>query len=115
MFSKRELEGELIIDHRESPGITLQEAFSVGMNPIFAVGAGKKLHVPTYNCHCCERLIVVNPGRTRDRAYCPQHDAYLCDECEVKRIRNGKCIPFKQVIDEYLNHVEKGLSFIPFS
>jgi hypothetical protein len=44
---------------------------------------------------------VMNPLRTRDRAYCPKCDSYICDECEAVRVAAGyACKPMAQVFDE---------------
>lgn len=108
MFSKRELEGYLEIDHRESPGITHEQALLAGKGTM-PIGKGIRFQAPVVNCSHCERQVVMNPLRTRDRAYCPKCDRYLCDQCEAERVRTGVCLTFKQVIEEFLNKKEKGL------
>ena len=107
MFSKRELEGYLEIDHRESPGISPELAAKVGLGTI-PVPAGTVLKTSTYNCSHCEALIILNPKRTRARGYCPKCDRYVCDMCEAERVRTGVCRPFKQVLDEFIDKSAKG-------
>lgn len=107
MFSKRELEGYLLIDHRESPGITPEEAAKAGRGTV-PVGRGMKFEAPTVNCSHCRRLVVLNPLRTRDRAYCPKCDHYLCDSCEAARAQTGECYTFAQRIDDFMEDVAKG-------
>jgi hypothetical protein len=107
MFSRREREGELIIDHRDSPGISHEEAARVGRG-IIPVPGGTRFHSATYNCSHCEALVVLNPKRTRPRHYCAKCDSDICDLCEAERVRTGKCRPFKQVIDEFIDQIEKG-------
>lgn len=107
MFSKRELEGYLMIDHRESPGVTPEQAMMAGRNTL-PVGRGQRFEAPTVNCSHCERLVVLNPGRTRDRAYCPKCNHYLCDQCEAARVQTGLCKPFAQRIDEFIDAAAKG-------
>ena len=107
MFSKRELEGYLLIDHREAPGISVEEAARAGRRTI-PVGRGVKFERPTVNCSHCEALVVLNPLRTRDRAYCPKCDRYLCDTCEAMRAASGgDCYPFRRKIDDVLNRALK--------
>lgn len=116
LFSKRSLEGYLAIDHRDSPGITPEQARAASLAtnlPVLPVGAGQLLQAATINCHCCEALVVLNPGRTRDRGYCPKHDAYSCDLCEAERVRTGVCKPFKQVLDEFIDAAAKGKLCLP--
>jgi len=108
MFSKRELEGYLLIDHRESPGITPEEAALAGKATL-PIGRGRKFEAPSVKCSHCERLVIMNPLRTRDRAYCPKCDRYLCDDCELKRvISGGECYSYKQKIDDFINAAAKG-------
>lgn len=102
MHSRRELEGYLLIDHRDSPGITPEQAAKAGKATV-SVGAGKRLEAPTYNCSHCTALVIIEPTRTRARAYCPKCDRHICDKCEIIRVASGgACKPFKQVIDELL-------------
>jgi hypothetical protein len=44
----------------------------------------------------------MNPLRTRERAYCSQCDAYLCDGCGAVRAQTLECRPMAKVIDETL-------------
>lgn len=95
-FSKRELEGYLRIDHRESPGLN---------HPL--LGKGTLFEAKTYTCPYCQRQIIVNPLRTRDREYCRKLDRYMCDVCGGKRKLGITLKPFKQVIEEYLKAVQR--------
>jgi hypothetical protein len=106
MFSKRELEGYLLIDHRESEGLNPTQARHAGFSAM-PVGRGAMFESPTINCSHCERLVVLNPDRTRSRGYCPKCDRYVCDQCEAERVRTGVCRPFKQVIDEFMERAAK--------
>jgi hypothetical protein len=81
MRSKRSLEGYLLVDNR-------------------AVGGGM-MESATITCSHCQRVVVLNPGRTRGRGYCPKCDSYVCDECEADRVAHGfRCLPMAQVFDE---------------
>lgn len=106
MLPKRALTSYLMIDHRQSPGISPEEAAHIpGAIP---VGRGRMFESDTVNCSHCTRLIVLNPLRTRDRAYCPNCDRYICDECEAVRVATGVCRPFKKVIDDFVDAAAKG-------
>ena len=108
MFSKRELEGYLLIDHRAGDGITAEMVKDIALDISFPiVPAGKIFESATILCHGCERQIILNPDRSRARAYCPTHDHYLCDECEDRRVRTGKCVAFKAFIYELFNQAER--------
>lgn len=81
MRNKRSQEGYLLVDNRAS-------------------GQGM-VESPTITCSHCQRVVVLNPLRTRERGYCPKCDSYICDECEAVRVASGfECRPMKQVFDE---------------
>lgn len=94
-----------MIDHKESPGITPEQAR--GRGP--AVGKGQKLETPTYTCVHCQAVVVINPLRTRARGYCQKCDDYQCDACVP-----FECKPFQKVIDEIQEAGAKGIVLPPF-
>ncbi len=101
VFSQRELEGYIRIDHRESPGIP-------GM-PFR--GKGELFEAPTLKCNHfpCQAIVVVNPNRQRARAHCHTCDHYICDACEALKAKGVPCRTFKQALDEYMSALAKGL------
>ena len=108
MFSKREQESYVLIDHRAGDGITQEMAATAGLDiPVIPVPGGRMFESPAIVCHHCERLVVLNPDRSRSRGYCPKCDHYVCDQCEAERVRTGTCMPFKDMIYEILNQAEK--------
>lgn len=81
MPSKHRPEGYLLIDDRASGQGMFESA--------------------TNTCSHCQRIIVLNPLRTRERGYCPGCDSYICDTCEAARVAGGyTCMPMAQVFDE---------------
>lgn len=106
MFSKRELEGYVEIDHRESPGITSAQAAKAGCE--VAVGKGVRFQSPTYRCSHCEAMVVMRPDRSRIRGYCRKCDRYLCDNCSLVAKVTGECSPFNKFIDDYMDNAAKG-------
>lgn len=105
MPSLKQHAGYLEIDHRDSPGIVATDV--AHMPGAVAVGAGKVGERDVVMCKHCQRGIVLEPLRTRDRGYCPKCDHYVCDSCETIRAKSGDCIPFVKVMDIVNNHVEK--------
>lgn len=105
MNSKRSHEGVMTIDHSASPGVPDEIMVKSGYWP----GAGKgKQESATFTCAHCERVVVVNPKRTRERGYCPKCDHYVCDTCETHRVASGyQCFNFKAMVDRLLNKAEK--------
>lgn len=99
MPSQQRHEGYLLIDHRESPGLSDETSLDFGR----PAGSGRGLfEAPTITCNHCQKVLVVNPLRNRVRGYCPKCDRYVCDECESIRARTFECKPFAQVIDEFM-------------
>jgi hypothetical protein len=88
MRSKKDQTGELVIDHRNSPGISLEWAAAVGISgPI--VGAGKTFESGLKNCTHCGGDVIMNPMRQREREWCRVCDAYICDNCGLLRKLGG--------------------------
>ena len=89
--TKRSLEGYYLIDDRASGG-ALQE-------------------YPIVTCAHCHSQIVLNPGRTRDRAECPQCDKYICDGCAFLADKQiGKCLNFQRHLDDVQRNAFRELS-----
>ncbi len=100
-----------MIDNRESPGVPEALLHSRGLPP----SAGRGLfEAATYTCsHCCA-VVILEPLRTRPRAYCPKCDHRICDRCEAVRVASGGvCKTFRQIIDEVQETADKGLPVSP--
>lgn len=107
MKSKRSHEGYLMLDHRDAPGLEPAEARHL------PPGAGKGFfECPTITCSHCQQVLVVNPLRTRERAYCRGCDHYICDRCAAVLTKTGKCRTFKQIIEERQEAAEHGQTLI---
>lgn len=80
MKTKRRQEGYLLIDNRCGPGVTEEFVRQSGKAVPFAP-EGKIYESAFYTCaHCCA-TVVINPQRTRERAWCQKCDRYICDAC----------------------------------
>jgi hypothetical protein len=99
-FSKRSLEGYALIDHRESPGLTPEDA-AICPDGI-PVGRGQLFESAFITCSHCQRGVVLNPDRTRERGYCRKCDKYICDQCTAALHNTGICRPYAQLVDEIL-------------
>ena len=55
----------------------------------------KLVELPTLTCAHCERVVIMNPERQRQRNWCMKCDAYVCD----LRVCVTECNPFQQSID----------------
>jgi hypothetical protein len=92
-------EGEYLIDHRASPGISADDAAkaraATGIAfPVVPEGAIFETAVQT--CSHCQRVIVMNPQRTRPRHYCAKCHHYVCDQAAC----NVGCYPYLQFLDD---------------
>lgn len=104
MASKRKLEGWLLLDNRVNEGVPDAVVMRAGLPP----GAGRGVfESATISCSHCQAVVVLNPQRTRERAYCRACDKYLCDACGIERARTFECKPFEKLIDEVLAAAEK--------
>lgn len=98
--SKRSQEGYLLIDNRFTPGLSDEMLREAGLD--LPAGAGRGvIEVPTYTCSHCQVVVMLNPNRQRERAYCRKCDHYICDNCGAIRAANGgACKTFNQLLDE---------------
>lgn len=108
MRTKRSNEAYVLIDHRNSPGIS-QEFMRANRLDGPAVGAGVTFESAMVVCHGCGRDVILNPNRTREREWCMKHDAYLCDDCGLRRKVTGECVPLQHKIDLAVTELFKGL------
>lgn len=106
MITKRSREGELLIDHRASPGMP---AGFMGI----PCPEGSVREFATMTCAHCNAVVVLNAGRTRDRGHCHKCDAYICDSPAC----HANCTPFAQILDnaEKLAYraQQNALTFLP--
>ena len=73
------------------------------------IRSGQTYECATFTCRHCQRVVVINPLRTRERGYCGKCDHYLCDECELTRVLTGECRDFERVIEQVQNAAAKGI------
>jgi hypothetical protein len=106
MRTKRSDEAVILIDHRNSPGIS-QEFVQRNRLDVPAVGAGQVFESAITVCHSCGGDVILNPNRSRDREWCMVHDAYLCDRCALRRKLTGSCIPLRQKLVELFNRLTR--------
>jgi hypothetical protein len=64
---------------------------------------GSVFEAAVITCSHCQRSLIRNPERTRERAYCPGCDHYICDGCEVVRQATMQCQDIRRVFDRLQN------------
>ena len=101
MRSLRSLEGYMLIDHSQSPGVS--DALMVAQG--LPAGSGRiRFESATFTCSHCETVVILNPDRERSRGYCPRCDHYVCDNCEAARVASGgACYPYKAQAYDAIN------------
>lgn len=100
IFSKRSLEGELELDHRASPGLPHNAAHRRGYRPE-DVGEGTVHRAPSYGCPHCGSVVIMNPGRARDRETCYRCNTFVCDYCAAAMKAPGyEHLSFKEMVDK---------------
>jgi len=112
MPSKQRFEGYLMVDHRDSPGLTEEQSVAVGRPPNSGRGM---FEAPTITCGHCLQVLIVNPLRNRARGYCPKCDSYCCDQCEAVRVVKFECNTFAKTMDDTLEAGGRLLSIDPVS
>jgi len=92
--------GEIMIDHRASPGLPEEIARWAGYDPRFC-REGKVYTQKTMTCAHCRGAVVPNIFRTRERhscAKCSHH--YICDACAYEMtLPDYVHTPFEKKVD----------------
>jgi hypothetical protein len=102
--SKRSREGEILIDHRASPGLTPEMIGRFGI----AVAGGEIFESAIYTCSHCQCGVVLNPDRSRERHWCAKCDRYICDECAYRMARTLECRNVQRRMDQMAEAIERG-------
>jgi hypothetical protein len=114
MGSLRANEGYLLVDHRYSPGIPRElEEFWIAcgkLQPHQAVPAGMTFETGIQTCSHCQRVIIMNPQRTRERKSCLKCYHYICDGCWATHAATGDCHNIYRVFDELQEQAFKALN-----
>src|SRR5678809_1274937 len=95
--SKRSLEGYLLIDNRLAPSVP-------GFGDTPGIAAGATFESATITCNHCNRVVILNPNRSRPRTYCAKCDHYICDVCAAV----GECRPLVALRDKLQKDAERG-------
>ena len=82
-------EGELVIDHRASPGLPPELALRLGLPPRYT-GEGAIFEAAILRCNHCSTPQIKNPLRTRPRYNCVHCGGlYVCDPCAAAAAQPG--------------------------
>lgn len=64
------------------------------------VSGGKLFEADTSTCSHCQRVVVLNPDRTRERGFCRKCYHYICDQCVGVMHQTLTCTPIAKKFDE---------------
>lgn len=97
--------GEIIVDHRASPGLPEDIARAAGYDPTLC-REGKVYAAATLTCAHCKGTVVKNIFRTRDRHACPKCAMhYICDGCAFEAtLPDYTHTSFEKKVELILNH-----------
>jgi len=62
---------------------------------------GRHFEADTFTCTHCQRVVVLNPARIRERHKCSGCNHLICDDCGAARVAGAPCKTMAQKIDEY--------------
>jgi hypothetical protein len=99
MKSLRSLEGEVLIDHTDAPGVPAEFEVMIGLKPGSLVG---KFECATVTCRHCQTVVMLRPDRSRERHHCRKCDHYICDTCASVYALDGVCRDIQRQFDEAL-------------
>lgn len=93
--------GEIMIDHRASPGLPEDVARAQGLDPKLCA-EGKVFEAATLTCAHCRCTVIKSPLRQKERASCPKCNFhYICDQCAVvARLPDYNHTPFEKIADQ---------------
>lgn len=93
--------GEIVLDHRASPGLPEEVAIAAGYDPRLC-REGKMYEAATLTCSHCKCAVIKNPLRERERNYCAKCDYhYICDICAFNAsLADYVHTPFEKVVEQ---------------
>jgi hypothetical protein len=103
----QDLEGYVLFDHRNSPGVPTELLVANGLPP----DAGKGVYEgATYTCGHCQAQVFINSLRSRERHVCRGCMHVICDGCAEEKARTLQCKTFNQRVDELFTAAQAALS-----
>lgn len=100
-------EGSLEI-WNHGPGVTPEELARVGVDPVLACPQESTKTLGVLGCSHCRGMVILNPDRTRERAYCFKCGQYICDGCAAILHATLVCEPMEKKIEQTLEAAIKG-------
>ena len=70
-------------------------------------GVARYFEADTYTCSHCNRVVILNPQRTRERYKCAGCSHHICDDCAAERVAGKACRTFDQRATESLEQAAR--------
>lgn len=70
-------------------------------------GVNRHFEADTYTCSHCQRVVVMNPQRKRERYKCNGCAHHICDDCAAQRVAGAPCKTFDQQTTELLERAAR--------
>ena len=104
-----EREGYLMIDNRAGPGLP------EGMERLLGLAPGEfdrkgLFEAATYTCPHCQAVVVIEPKRTRERAFCASCDRRVCDDCGKEMEMTRQCRSAIRRAEQEMDRAARGLA-----
>jgi len=70
-------------------------------------GTPRHFEAETYTCSHCQRVVILNSQRIRERYKCRGCQHHICDACAAMRATGGPCRTFAQIADETMERAAR--------
>lgn len=87
------------------PSLKRQEGFLLSDN---RASGGSLVERATITCHHCQRIVVLNPDRTRARGYCPKCNGYICDGVQCQEHKASMAEVFDRLLNDAVKMIGRG-------
>ena len=92
----------LILNDDQPRGLGYVEIDQRAVSNELPPGTMPYFEADTYTCRHCERVVVLNPARIRERYKCSGCSHHICDDCAAKRVSGEACKTYAQIVEEQL-------------
>ena len=97
----------LIITDGQPRGLGYLEVDQRNAESPLPPGTQRHFEADTYTCSHCQRVVVMNPLRKRERYKCKGCAHHICDDCAAAISQGGSCRTFAQIVEEELERVAR--------
>jgi len=92
----------IIIDGNQPRGLGYLQIDQRNVHAPLPAGTQRHLETDTYTCSHCQKVVILNPNRTRERYKCTGCQHHICDTCAAEKFAGKQCKTFWQQANELL-------------